>query len=260
MLYKCVDGGVWTVGSDNDMVMAPRREKGESPLPATGLLLLNPADIAAAEQLATPLGGRRDSLFNSRLWVIPGADACLPFFVAGPAVGAPMAVLTLEKFVARGARQILVFGWCGSLAAPLAVGDLVLPTWALSEEGTSQHYPLSSRPESSVALREALAAGLRNADHTVAAGPVWTIDAPYREDRDKVVRYGQEGILGVEMEFAALCTVAAFRKVELAAVLLVSDELWRLPWRPGFREKKFKEKRTMVLRLLLEMGRQQSFK
>jgi len=248
------------VVSDNDMVITPQREKGESLLPATGLLLLNPADIAAAEQLAMPLRARRDSLFNSRLSIIPESDACLPCFVAGPAIGAPMAVLTLEKLVARGARQILVFGWCGALAAPLAVGDIVLPTWAFSEEGTSRHYPLNSRPESSVMLREALAAGLRNAGHSVAAGPIWTIDAPYREDRGKVMRYGSEGILGVEMEYAALCTVAVFRGVELAAVLLVSDELWRLPWRPGFRENKFKEKRTMVLHLLLEMGRQQSFK
>jgi hypothetical protein len=48
------------------------------------------------------------------------------------------------------------------------------------------------------------------------------------------------------------CAVA-FRDVELAAVMLVSDELWREPWQPGFRTKGFREKSSRVLEILFDL-------
>jgi hypothetical protein len=42
------------------------------------------------------------------------------------------------------------------------------------------------------------------------------------------------------MEFSALLQVAAFRQVELAAVMVVSDLLGGEVWRPGFRSRPFK--------------------
>jgi len=53
------------------------------------------------------------------------------------------------------------------------------------------------------------------------------------------------------MEFAALAAAAAFRKVELTAVMLVSDELFSGTWKPGFRTKSFKKKSREVLNLLM---------
>jgi purine-nucleoside phosphorylase len=65
-------------------------------------------------------------------------------------------------------------------------------------------------------------------------GEVWTTDAPYRETLDKVKHYQRLGVLAVEMEMSALMTVARFRAVSVAAVLVVSDELFNLKWKPGF--------------------------
>ena len=50
----------------------------------------------------------------------------------------------------------------------------------------------------------------------------------------------------------ALATVAAFRKIELAACFLVSDELWKSQWQPGFKSKTFMAKNKQVLNCLLE--------
>ena len=57
------------------------------------------------------------------------------------------------------------------------------------------------------------------------------------------------------MEYAALCRVAAFRKVELTAVMLVSDELYHENWKPGFGNKLFKEKSKAILNYLVEFCR-----
>ena len=174
------------------------------------------------------------------------------FFLAGPAVGAPMAVLTLEKLIALGARRIIVYGWCGSLNETLAIGDILLPTWGVSDEGTSDHYLSYETPKSHAHTRQLLAEELESQGFTVQAGPVWSTDAPYRESLEQVKLLGINGVLGVDMEFTALATAAAFRKVELTAVLLVSDELWSGKWKPGFRNKNFKKKSRDILHLLAD--------
>jgi purine-nucleoside phosphorylase len=237
---------------DTGMIINPGREKGETLLPPAGMLLVNPAEAEAGLSLAKSRNGMQHFLFNSRLALIPAEPPAGSFFIAGPAVGAPMAVLTLEKLIALGAKRIIVYGWCGSLCETLRIGDVLLPTWALSEEGTSAHYPVNRRPESHPSVRQFLVDGLTAYGLDVRSGPVWTTDAPYRESMEQVKRLGQEGVLGVDMEFAALIAAAAFRKVELAAVMLVSDELWSGRWNPGFRTKDFKKKSSNILHFLAD--------
>ena len=58
-----------------------------------------------------------------------------PLFLSGPFLGAPYAVMGMEKLIALGANRIWVLGWCGSLQPHLRIGDLVVPVSALSEEG-----------------------------------------------------------------------------------------------------------------------------
>jgi uridine phosphorylase len=229
----------------------PQREKGDPELPAVGLLAINPGDSRYLAEQAVRLGGTRHFLFNSNLHLIPEGLGGERIFIAGPAVGAPMAVMVLEKLIALGAKKVIVCGWCGSLTPDLPVGDILLPTWAVSEEGTSKHYPVPDRATSGPILRETLAGYLGQNNFACQEGPIWTTDAPYRETRAKVDAYARKMILGVDMEFNALVTVAAFRNIELAAVFLVSDELWRPRWQPGFRSKPFQAKNKQLLNCLL---------
>lgn len=235
------------------MIINPGKEKGEPGIPGHGILAVNPGEAKAFQRFAQELGSRKHFLFNSRLAVVSEAQATAGFFVAGPAVGAPMAVLALEKLIALGAESIIVFGSCGSLHEKLKIGDILLPTTAVSDEGTSSHYPLAYRAESSTTLRRAIGKRFTEEDLAYIEAPVWTTDAPYRESREKVWELAAKGVLGVDMEFAALNTVASFRKIELAAVLIVSDELWQNEWNPGFRTARFKSTNEAVIRILVDM-------
>jgi uridine phosphorylase len=237
---------------DTDMIINPVREKGEPELPARGMLLINPFEAEEGLRFAKNRNAGQHFLFNSKLAVVPPTPPAGSFFVAGPAVGAPMAVLTLEKLIALGAHRFLVYGWCGSLSDTVRIGDVLLPTWAVSDEGTSAHYPLTSRPESHTATRQLLTDILRAQGLKVHAGPVWTTDAPYRESIAQVGRLGRQGILGVDMEYGALVAAASFRRVELTAVLLVSDELWSGKWNPGFRGTGFKKRSRDLLHFLAD--------
>jgi uridine phosphorylase len=52
---------------------------------------------------------------------------------------------------------------------------------------------------------------------------VWTTDAPYRETRQQLGRYGEEGALAVGMQAASLFALAQVRHAQIAVVAHVSN-------------------------------------
>ncbi|MEW6429488.1 MAG: nucleoside phosphorylase [Thermodesulfobacteriota bacterium] len=226
-------------------IINPRRSSGEPHLPLRGLLLVNPGEARQAIAMGRDLGGIPAPLFHSNLLLLPPPA---PFFIAGPAVGAPMAAMTLEKLIALGAGEVIVVGWAGALQENLRIGDMVVPSGFLSEESTSAHYPVETITPSS-RLRALLLSLF--APMEPRTGTVWTTDAPYRETATKIARHRNAGILAVDMESCALAAVARFRAIELAPLLLISDELYHAQWRPGFHGKPFRQRSRATIETLI---------
>ena len=229
-------------------LIEPRRGRSERSLPPFGMLILTERDI---EDFLIAYGGELDRshrIFLSNVFVRSCSNARVA--VAGPILGAPQAVLVLEKMIALGVRDFLVYGWCGSLQKDVRIGDIILPKWAISEEGTSRHYPVGGRPGADLEFYARVLSALKESsgEYVIHQGGVWTTDAPYRETVDKVIEYQSEGILGVEMETSALFTVASYRKARVASILIVSDELSSLEWKPGYRDKRFHSVRQSLMR------------
>jgi purine-nucleoside phosphorylase len=176
------------------------------------------------------------------------------FSIIGPFLGAPHAVMGMEKIIALGAGRVFALGWCGSLQPDLRIGDFVLPTDSLCEEGTSAHYPIggnSPAPDRNLCRRMEIL--ISNCNKSCRKGTVWTTDAPYRETPSKIKEFQEKGVLAVDMEMSALMTLATFRSVSFEALLVVSDELFNLRWRPGFRSSVFKDARRSAGELILEL-------
>ena len=55
-------------------------------------------------------------------------------------IGAPAAAIAVEELAARGTRLFIAVGTAGAIDERLAVGDLVVCSAALRDEGTSHHY------------------------------------------------------------------------------------------------------------------------
>lgn len=162
------------------------------------------------------------------------------YSLVGPAMGAPAAVYVLERLVANGVGNVIVLGLCGSISPRVKIGDIVAPDWGLINEGTSRQYVPNAKR--SAATQNALAAvrkAMAESGKSYHLGTVWTTDAVFRETRGKIKEFGGRGILAVEMEISALFTVAHYRGVEVGALLVVSDELFDLRWRPGFTRPRF---------------------
>lgn len=240
----------------SDGIIRPRKGKGDPQLPPDVLMVMIPSEL---QFLAQKTGATKTVFSEMRLYdmyrIQEKKEASVT--LAGPFIGAPHAVMGMEKLVAMGARRILVMGWCGSLQPFLKIGDLVIPTHAVSEEGTSQHYPTASKnPASDSALNRTLETALKEKKTPFTKGPIWTTDAIYRETPEKVKGYQQQNILAVEMEISALLAVSSFRSVQLAALLVVSDELFELKWNPGFSNTQLKKGSRAAAELLLEVHEQ----
>ena len=239
-----------TADSEEHIIIHPRRQKKEKPLPENGLLLVNPSEASECLGGLKDRGGATRFLFNSAM-VVAGDPS---YFAAGPAIGAPMAVLTLEKLIALGAKRVILFGWCGAISQSLKVGDILVPAEALSGEGTSRYYCSDAEviePDANLSAEVVKVFGDNGI--SVHRDCVWSTDAVYREDRRMLKKLClDKGVGAVDMEFSALCAVAKFRKIEFTAVLTVSDELWGDSWRPGFNKQFFMDQKQAALKQLLD--------
>jgi uridine phosphorylase len=156
--------------------------------------------------------------------------------LGGFGFGAPVATFLLENFIALGTTKFISIGTAGGLQPGCRAGDVVLCDRAIRDEGVSHHYvPSAKYTEASDALTAELAEELRRADLTFSTGCSWTIDTPYRESVDEAKKYQREGVLCVEMEAAALFTVASFRSVQIASAFVISDLLDAERWEPQMR-------------------------
>jgi uridine phosphorylase len=172
-------------------------------------------------------------------------------------VGAPYAVMVLETLIAWGARKIIFLGWCGSISDKVKIGDIIVATSAIIDEGTSGHYENNETRVSfpAASMLTTLKDALRQNQADFHNGAIWSTDAIYRETGEKVKYFQRQDAIGVEMEISALFTVAKFRGVDLAALAVVSDELSSFKWRPGFKMDEFKHGRKTACTVIKDLCR-----
>lgn len=206
-------------------------------------------------RISSTMNATKQPFFTSTL-VIPEDDkgTC----VVGPFIGAPYAAMILESLIARGVNKVIVTGWCGAVSENIRVGDLVIPDPAIVDEGTSANYAIldekmpCSFPDKELGRR--LAGILEQDGIAVKQVPVWTTDAIYRETPSKIAYFRQQGAQVVEMECSALFSVAAYRKVAISALLVVSDSVAETTWDPGFRKTQFKHARKDACAAVMKLA------
>ncbi len=150
-------------------------------------------------------------------------------------VGAPLAVMALERLIASGAKEIIILGFCGALDERTGIGEAVSVTEAASDEGTSKHYfPRKRIFRASSELRARVENTLAECALSFVNGPVVSTDAPFRETQRWLDRNRQRGMQFVDMETSAVFALAHFYGIQAAALHLVSDMLTSASHRVGF--------------------------
>ena len=233
----------------NDAIINPRKSKSSPELGPVAVMVATETDLSLLCELFNFPENSFRKLFISRLYI--GGKSRSPVSLAGPLIGAPYAAMLLETLIVWGARKILFLGWCGAISDNVKIGDVILPAAAMVDEGTSAHYiSNSSLSKASQTIVNHARQCLCEEQIVFHHGTIWSTDAVYRETAAKVEYFQKQNALAVDMETSSLFTVAQFRGVELGGVLVVSDELSSLKWRPGFKEKRFQQSRRIACRMV----------
>lgn len=232
----------------------PRKRKKDPRIGPVAVMVAIEKDLALVRQALDVREKATGRILTSKVFV--GTDRRNNMAVVGPILGAPHAVMVLEKLVVLGAKKILFMGWCGSIQETVAIGDLLIPDRGLIGEGTSRYYAsvnLLTESKSSPGIVETTKKTCVRHGMSFHLGAVWSTDAPYRETAKQLLSLKKQDVLGVDMESSALFTVGRFRQVETAALLVVSDELATLKWKAGFASRVFKASRKRTSEIVAEV-------
>lgn len=138
---------------------------------------------------------------------------------------------TIEELHAMGCDQFIVCGGAGSIKRHSEVGEIIVPTAAVRDEGTSYHYLKPSREvECHKEALDFVTSGLEKLEIPYTTGKTWTTDAMYRETPEMIELRRNEGCLTVEMEAAAFFAVSKYYDIPLAQLLYVGDDVSGEKW------------------------------
>jgi uridine phosphorylase len=236
-----------------------RPERSHDAQPVTGLRPGEVAehvflcgDPARVGRIAAGWSGAREVCAVREFRAVTGEWRGLRLTAASTGVGAPGTALIVEELAKLGARTWIRVGNSGGLDPGLALGDLVVTTAAVRDDGTTASYV---RPEYPAAadwrVVGALVDAARAAGARCRAGVTWSLDAFYARNAvlqpdgslasmsfrgywtaahaERIREMQAAGVLNCEMEAGALLTLAGLFGLRAGCLCVVSD---RTPW-PG---------------------------
>ena len=150
-----------------------------------------------------------------------------PVSVQGTGMGCPSLAIVVEELVGLGVKRLVRVGTCGALSPLLDLGDLVLALSAVPADGTTARYlgGEESAPTADWGLLHGAVHAAKELGLKLHVGPIASTDVFYEPDPERNRRWGERGVLAVEMEASALFTIAALRGARAACLLVVSDTI-----------------------------------
>ena len=146
--------------------------------------------------------------------------------VTSTGIGGVSAGIAVEELKKIGVATMIRIGSCGALQPEIRLGDLVIPSGAVRNDGASyayinKAYPAIPDTELLFHIIEA-AKKLRSRNHI---GIVRCHDSFYTDKEQDIDHYwAEKGVLGSDMETAALFVIGGLRGVKTASILNVVVE------------------------------------
>ncbi|MFC6865413.1 nucleoside phosphorylase [Halomicroarcula sp. GCM10025817] len=164
-----------------------------------------------------------------------GTHEGAPLSVTSTGIGSPSAAIAVEELARVGAETLLRVGSCGAIREEASVGDLVITTAAVRQEGTSKEYVREDYPASADhRVVSALVAAAEELGYDYHLGVTCSTDSFYpgqsrpgfdgfeaRGSEENLEELRQAGVLNFEMEAAAILTLASIYGLRAGAVCTV---------------------------------------
>jgi DeoD family purine-nucleoside phosphorylase len=161
-----------------------------------------------------------------------------PVSVQTTGMGCPSASIVTEELIQLGAKNLLRVGTCGGYSGDMNLGDLVVATSATPQDGTVSSITggVPYAPAAHFDVVHAAHHAAESAGRRTFVGPIVSSDLFYDPVEDPATLWGGLGVLAVEMEAAAIFTIAAMQGVRAGCLLTVSDTIGREIVRIGDQE------------------------
>jgi len=198
-----------------------------------GRYVLLPGDPGRVPVVAAHLANAKQVARNREYTTYTGEVDGIKVSVTSTGIGCPSAAIAVEELARIGADTFIRVGTAGSLQMNVALGDLVISTATVRDDGTSRQYlPISVPAVSDFHLTMALWEAAQKLGHRAHLGVSQTKDAFYTEEDDPALpryeeirrdwkAYQKANVLASSMESAAIFSVAMIRRLRAAEILAI---------------------------------------
>ena len=149
-----------------------------------------------------------------------------PLTICSTGIGCPSAAIAIEELNAVGVETVIRCGTTGALQSGIEIGDMVVATAAAKEEGTTKRYESAVYPAApDYDVLSALVDAAEANDEDIHVGPIVSDDAFYAETEAYVDDWEAANLLAIEMEAAAVFSLARRKGMQAGAICTVDGNL-----------------------------------
>lgn len=184
---------------------------------------LLPGDPKRVDKVKPFLTNTKEIAFNREYRSLLGYYNDIPVLVVSTGIGGPSAGIAIEELANLGVTTLIRIGSSGALQDHIHLGDLIIATGAVRDEGTSKAYiDLSYPAVPDHELVSALSHACVQQDFPYHTGLIRSHDSFYTDREEEIDHYwSRKGILGSDMETSTLFVVGALRGLRTASILNV---------------------------------------
>ena len=180
-----------------------------------------PGDPARLDRIAPLLEHTEELAFNREFRSLRGTYKGIDILAISTGIGRCSTGIAVEELHNIGVKAMIRTGSCGALQEGIGLGELIVVSGAVRDDGVSKAYVPECYP--AYADFELLACMTEAAEKLSVRyheGPAHSHESFYHDDADTVnVYWSAKGVLGADMESAALFTISRLRGVKAASVL-----------------------------------------
>ncbi|QFU81641.1 nucleoside phosphorylase [Natronorubrum aibiense] len=188
--------------------------------------VLIPGDPGRVDRIASHCDEAETVAENREYKVVNATYEGQELTICSTGIGCPSAAIAIEELANVGVETFIRVGTTGALQSDIEIGDMVVATGAAKNEGTTKRYEAVEYP--AVPDYDVLSALVDSAeanDEEVHVGPIASDDAYYAESEDAVADWEAAGLLAVEMEAAAVFSLARRKGLRAGAICTVDGNL-----------------------------------
>jgi uridine phosphorylase len=189
-------------------------------------IALIPGDPGRVDRIADQCANVEPLAQNREYKLVNAEYKDTPLTICSTGIGCPSAAIAIEELNAVGVETVIRCGTTGALQSDIEIGDMIVATAAAKEEGTTKRYESAVYP---AAPDYDVLSGLVDAaeanDEEVHIGPIVSDDAFYAESEAYVDDWEAANLLAVEMEAAAVFSLARRKGMQAGAICTVDGNL-----------------------------------